>query len=423
MKIVILDMKKKIFFLLILSVVGLRAHAQISIDEYRQMVLNRSLELQNVEIESAKLLSESLKERTEFLPSLLADGRFTTSFRRSGDADLWGFSLTPRIEQTLYAGGGVRAAYRQALVKYNASLDDQEQVALEVLFAADNAYWMVSAMQLYRAATEEYVALIRSLYNVVQERYSEGYVAKSDLLQVEARLSDAEFSLIASQNNYEVALHRFNSLRHESDAEGVILTNSIIDSLGMPLRVPLDDIMTHRPDVQMAKKMILSAEYGADVTRAAYNPSLSAGVSGSWQTYSPNHSAKTYLDGALVVGVSVPIFHWRERKHAVSAAQRGVEQAEVAFEQLYEDISHEEADGWSALVSSYSQMQSSLKNVEIASENLSISTYSYQEGQATVLDVLQAQLSWIQIYTNAISARYNYAVAWSAYRRISAAEL
>jgi outer membrane protein TolC len=39
-----------------------------------------------------------------------------------------------------------------------------------------------------------------------------------------------------------------------------------------------------------------------------------------------------------------------------------------------------------------------------------------------VLDVLQAQLSWIQIYTNAISARYNYAVAWSAYRRITGAE-
>lgn len=416
-------MNKKIFFLLILSVVGLKVQAQISIDEYRQMVLNRSLELQNVESESERLLSESLKAHTEFFPALSADGRFTTSFRRSGDADLWGFSLTPRIEQTLYAGGGVRAAYRQALTKYDASLYDQEQVTLEVLFAADNAYWMVSAMQLYQAATEEYVSLIRSLYNVVQERYSEGYVAKSDLLQVEARLSDAEFSLIASQNNYEVSLHRFNSLRRESDATSVTLTNSIIDSLGMPLRVSLEYIISCRPDVQMAKRMILSAEYGVDVTRASYNPSLSAGVSGSWQTYSPNHSAKTYLDGALVVGVSVPIFHWRERKHTVSAAKRGVEQAEIALEQLYEDISHEESDGWSALVSSYSQMQSSLKNVEIASENLSISTYSYQEGQATVLDVLQAQLSWIQIYTNAITARYNYAVAWSAYRRISAVGL
>ena len=82
----------------------------------------------------------------------------------------------------------------------------------------------------------------------------------------------------------------------------------------------------------------------------------------------------------------------------------------------------EEADGWSALVNSYAQMQSSLKNLQIAGENLSISTYSYREGQATVLDVLQAQISWIQIYTNAITARFNYAVAVSAYMRITAAD-
>lgn len=415
-------MKVKIFLIFVAAVTCLKVQAQISIEEYRSIVLERSLELQNAEAQSEKLLSESAKQRTAFLPSLSASGSFTTDFKRSDGADLWGFSVEPRIEQTIYAGGGVRAAYRQALTRYAGSLQDGEQVALDVRFAADNAYWMVSAMQLYQAATEEYVSLIRSLYDVVQERYSEGYVAKGDLLQVEARLSDAEFSLIASQNNYEVALHRFNSLRREDDAEGVVLINSIIDSLAVPLRVSLEQIIARRPDVQSAKSSILAAEAGVDVARSSFNPSLKAGVSGSWQTYSPNLSGKTYLDGALVVGVSVPIFHWRERRHAVSAAKQGVRQAGVALEQLYEDVSLEEADGWSALLSSYSQMQSSLKNVEIASENLSISTFSYQEGQATVLDVLQAQLSWIQIYTNAITARYNYAVAWSAYRRITATE-
>ena len=66
-------------------------------------------------------------------------------------------------------------------------------------------------------------------------------------------------------------------------------------------------------------------------------------------------------------------------------------------------------------------MLSSLHNLKIAGENLDISTYSYNEGQATILDVLQAQLSWIQIYTNAITAQFNYAVAVSAYERITAA--
>ena len=48
------------------------------------------------------------------------------------------------------------------------------------------------------------------------------------------------------------------------------------------------------------------------------------------------------------------------------------------------------------------------------------STYSYGEGLATILDVLQAQLSWIQLYSNAIRAHYNYAVAVSDYQRITA---
>ena len=99
-----------------------------------------------------------------------------------------------------------------------------------------------------------------------------------------------------------------------------------------------------------------------------------------------------------------------------------MELQEIHLEELHEEISLEEADGWSALVSSFSQMQSSLRNVDIASRNLAISTYSYQEGQATVLDVLQAQISWLQLYTNAITARFNYAIAVSEYRRVTAQE-
>ena len=60
------------------------------------------------------------------------------------------------------------------------------------------------------------------------------------------------------------------------------------------------------------------------------------------------------------------------------------------------------------------------KSLRIAGENLEISTYSYVEGLATILDVLQAQLSWIQLYTNSIQARYSYADAVSAYLRITA---
>ena len=63
-------------------------------------------------------------------------------------------------------------------------------------------------------------------------------------------------------------------------------------------------------------------------------------------------------------------------------------------------------------------MEAVQRNLDIARENLDISTYSYREGVATILDVLQAQISWLQIYENAIAAEYDYAVAIASYRYI-----
>ena len=411
---------RKIILLLPSLCCVVSAWAQISLDAYREMVYTYSTEMMNAEAATSRARSNVRIAYSDFLPSLSASGTFTTDFRRSGDADLWGVSLQPQVEQVLYGGGAVRAAYRQAQAEYEYSLSGQEQTRLDMRYAADYAYWSVSAMKLYMAATDEYVGFISALYRVVEERFREGYVAKSDMLQVEARLSEARYSQIAMKNNYEIALHRFNNLLGIEGTEEVELTNTILDTITMPRRVTVDEMFSRRPDMRMAELSIRAAEQGVNVARAQYNPRLTAGVRGSWQTYSPNTSAKTYLDGAVVVGLNVPIFHWGERRQTVNVAQTAVRTAENNMEQLRRDAAHEEADGWSAMTSSYSQMQSSLRNVEIASENLSISTYSYNEGQATVLDVLQAQISWIQIYSNAITARFNYAVAVSEYMRLAA---
>ena len=391
-----------------------------SLQAYRDSVYLNSMDISNAAVEVERATAQVHIAKTDFLPSLTASGSFTTDFRRSGDADLWGFTLQPRIEQILYAGGGVRASFRRAELQSDVATENQRMTQLDVRNAAERAYYSLSAMQLYRAATREYVAIIRSLYGVVEERFSEGYVAKGDLLQVETRLSEAEFALLEMENDYEVALHRFNALRGETGGEDVALSNSILDSVAMPARVTVEQMLQQRPDMRAAALTTLAAEYGVKVTRALYNPRLTAGVSGSWQTYSPNASAKTYVDGALVVGLSVPLFHWGERRSAVAVARSDVRRAENGMEQLRRDAAEQEADGWSAMTSSYSQIQSSLHNLAIAAENLSISTYSYHEGQATVLDVLQAQISWLQLYTNAITARFNYAVAVSDYHRITA---
>ena len=417
-------MKRLIPLILLLVAVTPKARCQISLQSNRDSVYMASIELQNAEQTIIKADATERLRRTAMLPSVSADGSFSKNFRHSGENKLWGFSLTPQITQTIY-GSGAKAAHRQARSLLCSAIFDNQNVMMAMRYTADYAYWNLSAMQLYMAATNEYVRIIKSLYDVVKERFSEGYAAKSDMLQVEARLLDAEFSQIAARDNYQQAINRFNNLRgvFESDIAREELAESIIDSITMPQRISVETIRERRPDILSAKSQMRAAEFGISRTRATYNPKINAGVSGSWQTFSPNASGRTFLDAAIKLGVNIPIFHWNERRYAVSGAESDAAIAANNVTRLEEDVVMEEADAWSSLMSSYSQMQSSLHNLSIAGENLSISTFSYNEGQATVLDVLQAQLSWIQIYTNAITARFNYAVAVSEYQLVSGAEM
>lgn len=412
---------KKFLLLALLSLNIAVVEAQMSLQAFRDSVYLHSYDISIADEQISKAYSAVKASRADFLPGVDMEGSVGMAFRRVDDEKLWSFNLTPRLTQTLL-GGGVRASYRQARSRLSGATYDAERVREQTRYEADYAYWTLSAMGLYREAVEEYVAIIGSLAAIVQERFDAGYVAKSDLLQVEARRSEAEYALVASQKDYAVALHRFNNLRGVHEPSDVVLLESITDSLPMPRRVSYSEILQRRSDLKAVVQAIRSAEYGVDVVRAGYSPKLDIGISGSWQTYSPNKSNRTYVDGAIMLGISVPIFHWGERRYAVAMARSDVEIARSAWQQMRDDIEQEEADGWSALQSSYVQMQSSLNNLAIASENLSLSTFSYNEGQATVLDVLQAQISWMRIYTNAITARLNYAVAVAAYRFITVGE-
>ena len=412
----------KLILLIGITICATNVSAQISLDEYRRSVHEASTEIMNASAEVEKAAATIKREKTGFLPSIAADGELSYTFKNEDDNTLWNFAINPQISQTIYAGGAVRAAWNQARTSYNSILSTAEAIAIAIRYEADFAYWQVSASKLYLEATEHYVEIIKSLYDIVTQRYKEGYVAKSDLLQVEARLSDAQFSKIATQHNYERALHLFNNLRGEHEPTAVDLSESILDTLQMPQRLTFSDIIARRPDVRAAEWDIKVAEFGVKATHAAYNPKIQLGVGGSWQTFVPNSSGKTFWDGAVILGLNIPIFHWGERRYAVAEAEADRRIAFNLWEQVRDDIEQEEADGWSALQSSYLQMQSSLRNLDIAGENLEISTFSYNEGQATILEVLQAQISWIQIYTNAITARFNYAVAVSAYKRITATD-
>ena len=411
---------KRCLMTVTLVVTVLTAQAQITLEEYRASVMEYSWTLKNRNSQSEEARENMGRAKTGFLPSLAANGSFSVQFRHVEGVRRWDFALQPQIIQTLYAGGAVRAAWKGAKLDYDIALCNEAFAMLDVRYAADYAYWTLSAMAQYFESVRRYVEIIRSLKEVVDARFAEGYIAKGDVLQIDSRLSEAEYELSVAEQNYSVAMHNFNILRGERlDAE-VLLAQTIRDSIPLPSRVPVENIVASRPDYAAADLMRRRAEVAVRSARAPFNPQIGVGVGGTWAPYSPNQTGQTQINGSLFAQVSVPIFHWGERHRVVAAAREHARQSGFAQSQLYDDIMREEMNGWITLVDSNAQVSTSMRSMLIARENLEISTYSYSEGVTTILDVLQAQISWLQLYTNTITAQYNYAVAVSDYERITA---
>lgn len=394
--------------------------AQTHLQEYREQVLDHSRQLEAARAHSRATGERQLLSRTDFLPRLSLAGDFSCALREESELKPWSFALQPEIIATLYKGGGVRAAYREAMLNHAIAREEELDTELSIRYAADYTYWNLSAMAEYRAAMAEYVRIIRSLKEIIDRRFSEGYIAKGDVLMIEARLSTAEYELLMAEENFEEALHNFNILRGTPSDRPVELGESIFDPHPRPERKSLDQTLDNRPDYQTSRLRTAAAQNAITIARAGYNPRLEVGVRGSWHPESPNRTGATQIDGALFARLSVPIFGWGARRHSTGAARATAQEVEWQQSELMEQILREERNGWSAVVESQARVESVGESLRIAGENLDLGTYSYSEGLTTILDVLQAQLNWIQIYTNVITAHFNYAIACSEYRRIIA---
>lgn len=413
-------MKRLLTFLL--GALCMPVCAQTTLDDYRRAVTDYSWQLRIALSRSEEAAERMEQARTGFLPRLSMEGSFTATAHHYDGVKQWNFSVLPRLVQVVYGGGAVKALYEQASLGYGIALCDEEFSRLDVRYAADYAYWNLSAMGLYAESMRQYVSIIRSLKEIVDRRFDEGYIAKGDVLMIDARLSEAEYELVTAEQNYTVAVHNFNILRGTDPALEVHLADGIRDTLALPERVATDLALQRRPDYAAARLRSEQAGVGIRAARAPFNPQVSVGLGGSWQPYAPNRTGATTVDGSAFVQLSVPIFHWGERRRAMGAARAVQLQTEWAAAQLHDTIVQEEMNGWTAIVDSRAQVDASERSLRIAGENLEISTYSYGEGLSTILDVLQAQLSWIQLYTNAIRAHYNYARAISDYERITGKE-
>ena len=425
-------MNKWIF--LCLAGISIQTQAQQSnfLQEYRAKVKEY-----NQDIKAAGYAVSIQKEkeklaRADFLPSLSGNANFNytgnpaelsvdipslnepVSFQ--GRNSKYGASLT--LAQPIYAGGAIKAGYDKAKKESELSHYEQIRITNNIIYDADVYYWNKVARQEMVTVAEELKESVSTLVKVVKDRVDEEYSDRNDLLMAEVKLNDAEYRLIQSRNDAEVARLSMNSF------SGIPFNEFIeTDSVVMPLTdvqdysETLNTAMATRPELQIASHKIDIQKAASKIANAQYLPKLSVASTAAihlramtssliWipiMPYMPNY-LYPYLSGE---SAGIPK---KSGKYSVNIAvenhQKVTDNIRLEIETAFYN--------YSQAIDKVKLTESSLSK---AADNERMAMDKYKEGNISIVEVINAQLYHQDAKVNYIQSKLNAQIAKSGLDR------
>ncbi|WP_276802182.1 TolC family protein [Odoribacter laneus] len=414
---------KRIYGIIGLLFLGGYGMAQpLTLQQYRQKVLDYNQEIKQSQ-EAVKAALYTLKSiRTGFFPRVDMTGSYSyqiedVQFMPGTDLKHDNYSVEAGVVQNVYAGSGLRKQYEMARIQEAIARLGEEYTVDNIVYAADVNYWTVAANRdLYRIALR-FVGIVRELFDIVDKRFVEGAISKTDVLMVQARLKEAELQLNTSETNYRTAVQALNVMMGEEAGRPIVLGDSIRQPMAIPSLYDLQLVLENRPDYRIAQQDIELARLQTRLVKANYLPNLAVGIKENWGTTLINVDGDKRFSTIAFAKVNIPVFYWGERRHNVRLSETQEETRELERSKLLDQIRLDLSNAWVNLTEALKKINIVDSSLEIARHNLILNTFSYNEGKLPVIDVLSAQVTWLQAFTNVVSANYQYKVALAEYER------
>ena len=399
---------------------------QISSQDYRARVLEYSLSLRESS-EQTEAVRQAMREaKTAFLPSLDFSG--SAQYRVSDyDLDMMGQSISMKPESytlagdlhtTLYGGGAVRAGYKASKIQHEIAAKSEELTRTNVVYSAELNYWTTAAKFALWQLTDQYVALIEEQTSVIRDRFNEGLISKTDLLQIEGRLASAKIQRSEAYKSYLVSLQNLNIMMGCEPLNPVGTSEMINRKDEIPESVmSLDAALDRRSEYAISEFNVDFQKNQLKLNRSKFLPRLTIGMKAGWGTQMLNFDGTTMWNTYAYASLSVPIFHWGAKYKNVASQKALLRSKEFAVQRVRDQISKELYEAYTKLVEYDKQIDLAKEACETTKESLDLNTFSYNEGKLPIVDVLSAQVAWVQSNSALIQAWLQEKIAFADYNK------
>lgn len=311
-----------------------------------------------------------------------------------------------QVEQPIFMGGKILAAYRIATLGEQVARLQENLTATEVILETDQAYASLIKAQEMNKVAESYKAVLQELMKNVQSAYKHGLKPKNDVLKVQVKLNESELSIRKAENALRLAQMNLCHLIGKPLTETLQISDSF-PTMEQALETQVHDI-TARPEYGLLDKQVAVARQQVKLTQSKLLPQV--GIRGSYDyIHGLKINEQTLFDKgnfAVMLNVSVPLFHFGERINKVRAAKAQLEQTRMEQADLNEKMLLELTQAANNLDEAQLEVALAEQSLEQADENRRISKGEYEAGLEPLSDHLEAQALWQQAYETKVDAHF-----------------
>ena len=278
-------------------------------------------------------------------------------------------------------------------------------------------YFAVSAAQQKLLSAQKTADEGDRFFKLTQELEHGGEVAHSDVIKAELQteerrraLQEAQLALLNARLDLAVLI--FPDFNDNFELTDDLHAQTMLPMLGEVQQ----QAAQNNPEVRAALETVRAAGFDVTGARAGYLPSLSLDY---WYGIDAPQFAVNGANGASNLGSSIagtlniPVWNW-------GATQSRIKQAELRRAQAQRELSLAQRKLLAEIKSLYSEAETAMnelgglsRSAELAEESLRLTTLRYKGGEASVLEVVDAQTTYAQ--SNAAyqdgAVRYRVALA------------
>jgi NodT family efflux transporter outer membrane factor (OMF) lipoprotein len=322
------------------------------------------------------------------------------------------FAVGPTVSYTLdYTGGVAR------------SVEEQRALAEVVRHQLDAAYLAVTGQAVTQViaiastraqieTVETILAQDRDNLKLVQTAFRDGSVARIDVLSAESQIASDMALLPPLRQELSKSRHALSVLLGRASAAD-LPAEVDLSQVALPVEVPVSlpsELAHRRPDILAAEARLHAATSAVGVAESNLYPKIQLNASVGPQAV---HAGQIF-NGAntawsLISGLTMPIFDGGTLRAEKRAAVDAMHASAAQYEETVLEAFGQVADVLEALDHDAEQLSTQDQAQKVAESSLGLARASYAEGNAGVLQVLDAERVYQQArlgYVRAEAQRY-----------------